>query len=273
MLDAALLNPAHAILVLGLLWVRCMVCIGIAPLFGLIGMPRSLKLAVATVLAAALWPLAGGLDDISQVPQSTQPEIVLLLLKDAAIGFLLGFTLALPSWMAEGIGAMFDNQRGAMTGQTFNPLLNSPSTMASLLQYATIMVLFESGGLRWVFEYMALVARVWPPHALLPPANAFDQETLILLFNGMARGSLLYFAPLMAVMALMEMAMAIISVYAPHMQAFQLSMPLKSLVGLLVLTLLLGLMFDLWSQDMSKYLRDLIEAAASALGGQPPGRR
>lgn len=265
MLDAALLSPVHAISVLGLLWVRCMVCVSIAPLFGLIGMPRALRLALATVMAAWLWPMGGGVEEGAGTPTLTQPEFVLLLLKDAVIGFLMGFTLALPSWAAEGLGAMFDNQRGAMTGQTFNPLLNSPSTMATLTQYATVLVLYESGGMHWVFEYIALGVRVWPPNSLLPPPGLLDQETLVQLFNSMARGSLLYFAPLMAVMALMEMAMAIISVYAPHMQAFQLSMPLKSLVGLLVLTLMLGLLLELASHDISRYLRALVDHAADAL--------
>jgi type III secretion protein T len=265
MLDAALATPVHAIAVLGLLWVRCMVCVTIAPVFGLIGMPRSLRLVVATIMAAWLWPLAGGMDDASQAAVISQTEFVLLVLKDAMIGLMLGLTLAIPSWVAEGMGAMFDNQRGAMTGQTFNPMLNSPSTMATLLQYASVLVLYESGGLHWILEYLALVARAWPPGELFPPVNLVDQETLIQLFNGMARGALLYFAPLMAVMALMEMAMSLISVYAPHMQAFQMSMPLKSLIGLLVLTLLLGVMFDLWSPDILKYLQSLTTSVSSAL--------
>jgi type III secretory pathway component EscT len=90
---------------------------------------------------------------------------------------------------------------------------------------------------------------------------------LIQLFNGMARGSLLYFAPLLAVMALMEMAIALMSVYAPHMQAFQLAMPIKSLVGLLILTLLLGVMFDLWSRDAQKYLHSLVEGVTDTQSG------
>jgi type III secretion protein T len=270
--DAALTNPAHAISVFGLLWVRCMVCITIAPLFGLVGMPSSIRLAVATVLAAFLWPVAGGLVSNLNEPEISQPEFVLLLLKDTAIGFLMGYTLAIPSWIAEGIGAMFDNQRGAMTGQTFNPLLNSPSTMATLMQYASVLVLYQSGGMQWVFEYMTALARAWPPGTLFPPASLMDQETLVQFFNGMARGSVLYFAPLMAVMALMEMAMALISVYAPHMQAFQLSMPLKSLVGLFVLTLLLGLMFDLWSPEMIRHLQALADGASAALVQRQGGR-
>lgn len=270
MLDAALVSPVHAISVFGLLWVRCMVCISVAPFFGLVAMPRALRLAVATVMAAWLWPLAGGMNSAGMGPEISQPEFALLLLKDAAIGFLLGFTLALPSWMAEGVGAMFDNQRGAMTGQTFNPLLSSPSTMALLLQYAAVVVLYQSGGIRWVCEYLAQAAMLWPPLALLPPLGIFDQETLIQLFNGMARGSLLYFAPLLAVMLLMEMGIALLSVYAPHMQAFQLAMPIKSLVGLFVLTLLLGLMFELWSLEVGRYMHALLDGLSAARPSPSP---
>lgn len=269
MLQGALANPEYAISVLALLWARSMVCITVCPLFGLSGMPRSLKLVIALIMAAWLFPVGGGLEVVSDaVPTRSQPEIVLLLLKDVVIGFFMGFVLAIPAWVAEGLGGAFDNQRGAMTGQTFNPLLNSPSTMASLLQFAAVIVLFQVGGMHWVFEFLALGARVWPPLSLLPVSDVVSSDIMIDLFNGLARGTMLYFAPLLAVMALMEVAMALISLYAPHLQAFQLSMPLKSLVGLLVLTLMLGIFFELWGPAVSSYLQSAVDEVAAPLGLQ-----
>ena len=72
----------------------------------------------------------------------------------------------------------------------------------------------------------------------------------------------------MAVMAVMEVAMALISLYAPHLQAFQLSMPLKSLVGLVVLTLMLGVFFELWGPAVSDFLQSAVGAVSTALGLQ-----
>jgi type III secretion protein T len=257
MLDAALRWPVESTVVFCCLWTRCTVMLGIAQVFGMVGNSRGLRLMVATIMALWLWPIcfqapAAGIENVSQI------TIALLLVKEAALGLFLGIVLALPVWMAEMVGAMFDNQRGAMTGQTFNPLLNSPSTMASLLQYAAVLFLYGSGALDWVFEFVILVARLWSPTSLLPTAALTDMEWMIMAFNTMAKGAVLYFAPLMAVMLMIETSMALMSVYAPHLQAFQMAMPIKSLIGLAVLALMISFVGDFWLEESLTHYSSLV---------------
>ena len=46
----------------------------------------------------------------------------LLGVKEAFIGFLLGFFGAIPFWIAENVGNFIDNQRGATMGEVYSPL-------------------------------------------------------------------------------------------------------------------------------------------------------
>jgi hypothetical protein len=45
-------------------------------------------------------------------------------------------------------------------------------------------------------------------------------------------------------------------------------MPLKSLVGLVVLTLMLGIFFELWGPAVSGYLQSAVDEVAAPLGLQ-----
>ncbi|MGJ7579326.1 EscT/YscT/HrcT family type III secretion system export apparatus protein [Variovorax sp. RHLX14] len=264
MLESALQWPVEATIVFCCLWARCTVMLGIAHVFGLVGNSRGLRVIVATILAAWLWPAAFHAPDLA-LEDATQFRIALLMAKEGAVGLFLGILLSIPVWVAESVGAMFDNHRGAMTGQTFNPLLTSPSTMALLLQYAAVLALYGSGALTWVFEFLVLVARLWPPESLTPNAGLADLDMLILSFNAMAKGAVLYFAPLMAIMLMIEAGMSLMSLYAPHLQAFQLAMPVKSLVGLGVLLMLVGTIGEFWMAESLGHFRGLVERARAVL--------
>jgi type III secretion protein T len=257
MLEAALTWPVESTVVFCCLWARCTIMLGIAQVFGMVGNSRGLRLMVATVLAAWLWPAAFHAP-AQGAPPVGQVTIGLLLVKEAGLGLFLGIVLAIPVWMAEAVGAMFDNQRGAMTGQTFNPLLTSPSTMATLLQYAAVIFLYSSGALEWVLEFIMLTTRIWSPTSLLPSVGFTDLEWVIGAFNHLAKGAVLYFAPLMAVMIMIEASMALMSVYAPHLQAFQMAMPVKSIIGLAALVLIIGFVAEFWLTDSLEHFSFLV---------------
>ncbi|MGI4776875.1 MAG: EscT/YscT/HrcT family type III secretion system export apparatus protein [Janthinobacterium lividum] len=264
MIEEALQWPVEATIVFCCLWARCTVMLGIAHVFGLVGNSRGLRVIVATILAAWLWPSTFHAPDLS-LENATQFRIAMLITKEGAVGLFLGILLSIPVWVAESVGAMFDNQRGAMTGQTFNPMLTSPSTMALLLQYAAVLALYGSGAFAWILEFMVFVARLWPPDAMTPNAGLVDLEWLVLSFNAMAKGAVLYFAPLMAIMLMIEAGMALMSLYAPHLQAFQMAMPVKSLIGLAVLLMLGGTIGEFWLADSMGHFRGLLERARTVV--------
>ncbi|RYE96285.1 MAG: hypothetical protein EOO77_41280, partial [Oxalobacteraceae bacterium] len=128
-------------------------------------------------------------------------------------------------------------------------LIASPSPIGALLQYFAILAILstESGeamldSIAWSFEF-------WKPGDLLPAGQVLAVSSVIDLFNAMAKLMLLYFLPMLALLMLLEFGLALISVYAPSLQAFQMAMPVKSYAGLVLLLAALGLFWTVWLDD------------------------
>ena len=70
----------------------------------------------------------------------------LLALKEAIIGFLIGFFAAIPFWVAENVGNFIDNQRGATMGEVYSPLSGTQvSTTGIFFTQLVSTVFFVSG--------------------------------------------------------------------------------------------------------------------------------
>lgn len=81
------------------------------------GVPRHAIVAVmAFIPAPAIHAVITGQDYSALM-------IIGLIGKEAALGILLGVLLAMPFWMFESVGALLDNQRGALAGGQLNPSL------------------------------------------------------------------------------------------------------------------------------------------------------
>lgn len=74
------------------------------------GMPRHTIVMVMALLPAPGIHAALAGQDHSAIMLSA------LVFKELALGFLLGVLLAMPFWMFESVGALLDNQRGALAG-------------------------------------------------------------------------------------------------------------------------------------------------------------
>ena len=79
------------------------------------GMPRHV-----IVFALALIPAPGIYHALSGV-NYTLLALGGLMLKEAMLGFLLGMLLSMPFWLFESVGALLDNQRGALIGGQLKP--------------------------------------------------------------------------------------------------------------------------------------------------------
>ena len=86
------------------------------------GMPRH-----AVVMVMALMP-APGIHAALAGQELSAMMLGALVLKEAILGFLLGVLLSMPFWMFESVGALLDNQRGALAGGQLNPSLGPDAT-------------------------------------------------------------------------------------------------------------------------------------------------
>lgn len=204
------------------------------------GMPRhTLVMVMALMPAPGIHAALAG-QDYSAI------MLAALVLKEVALGILLGVLLAMPFWMFESVGALLDNQRGALAGGQLNPSLGPDATpIGHMFKQLAIFLLMTSLGLGTLTQVIWDSYLIWPPTLWfpLPAANGF--EVFIGLLGDTFTHMMLYAAPFIAVLLLLEFGIALLGVYSQQLQVSTLAPPVKSLAGIGILLLYFALLQDL----------------------------
>ncbi|WP_367144240.1 type III secretion system export apparatus subunit SctT [Pantoea stewartii] len=239
-------------------------CLILVPIFSfniLQGMVRT-----GVVLALAIVPMLGLQAQLAlQMPD--WPQLIALILKEVVIGILLGIVMSMPFWLFQSVGALFDNQRGALIGGQLNPALGSDVTSLGLLLQQTLILLLMLGlGLSGVTQIIWDSYRIWPVMQWLPLPHQQGFEQYLALLTGTFSHIIIYAGPLVALLLMMDFSIAILSLYSPQLQAFVLSVPAKCLLGLLFFVLYIPTLSALGEERLG-LLRDLNKLMPLLLGG------
>ncbi|MCV9877542.1 type III secretion system export apparatus subunit SctT [Brenneria izbisi] len=223
-------------------------CFILVPAFSLNvlkGMLRS-----AAVISLTLLPAPVIQQQLLQAPLSW-PMLPALLLKELIVGLLLALILAMPFWLFESVGALFDNQRGALMGGQLNPALGSDSTpLGHLLKQLIILLLVITFGISGLTQLLWDSYRLWPALAWLPAPGEIGFEVYLKLLTETFTHLVLYAGPLVALLLLLEFSISLLSLYSPQLQVFVLSMPAKCLVGMAFFVIYLPVLHYLGEQKI-----------------------
>ena len=211
------------------------------------GMPRH-----AIVFSLALMPTPGIHHNLSGMDYSLL-AIIALVLKEAVLGFLLGMLLSMPFWLFESVGALLDNQRGALIGGQLNPSLGPDATpIGHMFKQLSIFLLIVTLGLGSLTQVIWDSYLIWPATLWFPAPAADGFAVYLTLLGDTFTHLVLYAAPFIALLLIVEFAVALLSLYSPQLQVFVLSMPAKSLAGLCFLLLFLPQLQDLIVERMGR---------------------
>ncbi|WP_350616905.1 type III secretion system export apparatus subunit SctT [Pseudomonas sp. HY7a-MNA-CIBAN-0227] len=203
------------------------------------------------VLVMALLPTPG-IHAVLVDQEFTLLLISALVFKEVALGLLLGILLAMPFWLFEGVGALLDNQRGALIGGQLNPSLGPDATpIGHMFKQLSIFLLIVTLGLGAMTQVIWDSYLIWPPTVWLPVPAVNGFSTFLQLLADTFTHMTLYAAPFIALLLLIEFAIALLSLYSPQLQVMVLSMPAKSLAGLAFLLLYLPVLQNLIVGRMS----------------------
>lgn len=154
-------------------------------------------------------------------------QYILLIIKETLLGFF-GFIAAIPFWMMQSIGFMIDNQRGTTMASIINPLFDEQtSPMGLFFSQAFTALFFISGNFLLLVTTLYHSFSIWPVYHFLPGFNQQLCVFFIQQFKLMLDNFLLLAAPLVIAMFIVEWGLALISRFAPSLNVFILSMPLK----------------------------------------------
>jgi len=220
------------------------------PIFGRSVLPGSTRNAVAISLTLFLYPAYSAGIDVSQF---SALHYISIILKEAVLGILIGFGLSRVFWAVESMGFFIDNQRGSTMASSVDPLTGSQtSPLGIFLMQVVTVYFFVSGAV-----FVTLLA-IYESYLVMPVASFFPNLQLesaryfLYLLDRIIALAVLFAAPALIAMFLSEFALGLISRFAPQLNVFFLSMPVKSGVGILILILYVPILLGAWEDEFAR---------------------
>lgn len=190
------------------------------------------RIAVIMLVSMSLWPVTD-----AAWPALDSLAMLGLILREASIGVAIGCLLCWPIWVLHGMGNLIDNQRGAMLGNTIDPANGvDNSELASFVQWFAAAVFLEAGGLQVVMETFVHSYRLCSPVT----GCELALEPVLGLLDPLMSKVLVIAAPVVATLLLSEMLLGLLARFAPQMNAFSVSLTIKSALALIALLLYFG---------------------------------
>jgi len=241
-------SPQAFMVLVGLSFARMLSFMVVAPFFGGAAVSARVKVATATAFVIIVYPsLAAGLPPGGGPLPFSAVGFIALIAKEALVGFTLGFVTSLAFEGIQVAGRIVDFQRGAMLGEVFAPQLQTEVSALGQFNLQFAIVLFLLIGAHRVFitallrSFEVIPATGFPKFAAgwTPVAASITQLSGAVLAIGVQLA-----APAMIALLLTDLFFGLINRVAPQINVFFLGLPVKMVVGLLIVLASLNLLRD-----------------------------
>ena len=162
--------------------------------------------------------------------------------KEFLLGMLIGSVAMVVFWSVQAVGSFVDNQRGATMASSMDPLIGEQSSPFALFMTQSLVAVFFCTGLFNAFVggiYRSYA--LWPATSFWPVLDTTVVGFLVAQFALVAQMAVLVGGPVVIAMFLAELGLGFVSRFAPQLNVFFLSMPVKSGVATLMLVLFWGI--------------------------------
>lgn len=235
-------SPQTFLVLVGLSFARLVSFFSIVPFFGGAAVPARVKVATAMALVVILYPSLA-----ASVPE-TQPlgfgplGFMALLTKEVLVGFTLGFIASLVFEAVQVAGRIVDFQRGSTMAELYAPQLQTRVSELGQFKLQLAIVLFITIGAHRLFIKSLLQSYEYIPALTFPhfaPGWSPAAELIVKLTAAVFTIGLQLAAPALIALLLTDLFFGIINRVAPQVNVFFLSMPVKMLVGIIVVLIAL----------------------------------
>ncbi|HSI84639.1 MAG: type III secretion system export apparatus subunit SctT [Candidatus Methylacidiphilales bacterium] len=177
-------------------------------------------------------------------------ELLKVVVKEAALGMMMGFIAGMPFWLAQSIGFMVDNQRGSSMASIFDPMAGEEtSPLGSLMTKVSAVLFFTTGAFTTFLGIIYDTYKVWPVFSFFPQFNSAFPGFFLSLMDRLSSLTLVVAAPMIFVMFLTDLGLGMMNRFAPQLNVFFLSMPIKSALGIFIMILYLSSLLIFMEED------------------------
>ncbi|HDN2512165.1 TPA: type III secretion system export apparatus subunit SctT [Providencia rettgeri] len=189
-----------------------------------------IKNCVVVYIILGLWPFFANANI-----QWEQTGLAEIFLYEIVIGLVLAFILGLPFMIANIVGELIDTQRGETISSIVDPASGTEaSELAVFLSYIVCMIFLAQGGM---YQLSTIFAQ---SYHLLPVGQGFSHFNSLPLgtwLNSVVVKGVILAAPIIVTLFISEMALGLYSRFCPQLNAFSLSLAIKSIIAFIVLLL------------------------------------
>jgi flagellar biosynthetic protein FliR len=204
----------------------------LTPLMTFSRTPANFRILFVVALSALL--IAGSLSPVGAAPMLL-PELLAAAVGELLCGAVLAFGLLTGFAAFQLAGRLLDLQLGFGVAALIDPTTRTQvPLLGTLLFMAAVIAFFAIDGHHMVIRALAYSFQRFPPGSA---PSALDGAAIVAQFGAMFSFAAAIAAPVVLVLLLVDTALAVMARTMPQMNVFFLSLPLKILVGLLILVL------------------------------------
>lgn len=193
------------------------------------------------------------------------PILAVILGKEIIIGLIIGFLASIIFWVAESVGFFIDNQRGTTMASAVDPMSGSQtSPLGSIFLQMTAVLFFTSGGFLVLLSGLFESYRIWPIFSFFPHFDKGFALFFLKQADALMGLTVLLAAPVIIAVFVAEFGLGLINRFAPQLNVFFLSMPIKSAIASLLLVLYIPLLLNFFRNQFTgaemlvKFLRNIL---------------
>ena len=231
------------------------------PVLGRRNIPSIAKTGLALVLSVLIYTAEGG--GASDCTVDSSLEFAVLLLKEFAVGFLLGFIMELMDMIFTFAGTVMDFQMGISMAQVYDPQSGVQiSLTGKILQIYYMLIFFAVDG-HLVLMRILLNAGELVPYGQVAISTNAAEMAMEIFYDCVILAVKLSF-PLIAFEFILEIVVGVLMKINPQVNIFILSIQLRLLCGFIMMIILVdpinSFIGDVIS-DFMKYMSRILRVA------------
>ena len=209
----------------------------VLPLLNGQNMPALVRNSFFVSLGIIVYPVAASVP-AQNIVQGLWP---LIILKELFIGGFLAFVFSSVFWAVSAAGNLIDTKVGTNFAATVDPIQgHETSFTGQLLTQLTAWLFMASGAFTLFLDLLMTSYSVWPVSQMLPSLAPRVEQLAVDEFSTLLTLALMLAAPALVVMSLLDLALGLINRFAPQLNVFSLTMPIKAWVATWIVLLSLG---------------------------------
>lgn len=169
-----------------------------------------------------------------------------VVLKEIFIGISIGFCFGAVFWAIGAAGNVVDTQVGLGMAAVFDPIQGHQTSIHGDFLSRLAMWLFMASGAFLVFLDILLSSySLWPVTSWWPVLKPQGMELFVGQFRYLTTALLVLAAPAMVLLLIIDLSFGLVNRYAPQLNVFALTLPIKAWIATGVFLLLIGVYVEI----------------------------